>query len=186
MFGRPARGKVHIPGYYVIEEVGPKAMPETAAEPEPEPEPDPAPEPELALESEPALAPAPTVPTDDEFAEMVEAALATVPARFLDAMENVQVVVQEEPDPWQLAFAQSGTSQGVELLGLYSGVALTRRGNEYGASMVAPDTISIFKAPHVRCFFARGDMQEQVRRTVVHEIGHYFGMNEAEVRAMGY
>ena len=62
---------------------------------------------------------------------------------------------------------------------------LTLRGAGYGDGEV-PDVISIFKGPHERCFSSYEAIAEQIRKTVVHEIGHYFGNDEAMLRAMGY
>lgn len=125
--------------------------------------------------------------TDEEFDRVVEDALAAFPDRFIEAFENVAIVVADEPTPHQLRSIgrTEAESRGSELLGLYEGVPLTERGSRYGDGEV-PDVISIFKGPHERCFATREGLVEQIRKTVVHEVGHYFGNDEETLRAMGY
>ena len=72
-----------------------------------------------------------------------------------------------------------------DILGLYVGIPLSERGDSYGFGE-QPDVIYLFKGPHERLEGTREEIIEQVRRTVVHEIGHYFGMDEEQLDAMGY
>lgn len=129
--------------------------------------------------------------SDEEFDRAVEDALATIPERFLDELDNVAFVVADEISPAQRAAVSSHNAErvGGEVLGLYEGTPITSRGSWYGTGEV-PDVITIFKLPHERCFGhgenAAQRIREQVRRTVVHEIGHYFGNDDATLRAMGY
>lgn len=125
---------------------------------------------------------------DDEFKSAVRDALDSIPARFLDALDNVGIAVQDEPDQDQLDCSDQGTSDDEtgELLGLYEGVALTERDGGYGEFGDLPDVITVFKGPHERSFDSREQVVEEVRRTVVHEIGHYFGLDEDQLAAMGY
>ena len=128
--------------------------------------------------------------TDEEFEQAVEDALASIPPRFLDALENVGVTVADAPTAAQLASLRRGDapSEGTRscgiLLGLYEGVPLTERGFYYGN--VTPDVVTIFKQAHERIFSTREQVVEQIRKTVVHEIGHYFGLSDADLRRMGY
>lgn len=142
--------------------------------------------------------------TEGEFIAAIEAALASIPERFLDDLENVQIVAEDESDPARESYtganglAETLAAPGSsgrdhhpvrahgEILGLYSGTPITRRGTGYGAVGVQPDIITIYKRPHERCFSTGEGVTEQIRKTVVHEVGHYFGMDEAQVRAMGY
>ena len=127
--------------------------------------------------------------TNDEFEAAVREALDTILARFLDVLDNVGIVLQDEPDEEQSADAAFGTQHegSGELLGLYEGVALTERGTDYGAfSMDVPDVITIFKGPHERCFDTREEVVEEIRKTVVHEVGHYFGMDDVQLADIGY
>ena len=111
--------------------------------------------------------------TDDEFDALVEAAIDSIPSRFLDELDNVIFAVEDEPDDGQT-------------LGWYDGVSLLDRGSSYGAVSDYPDCITVFKGPHERLSDDRDVVAEEVRKTVVHEVGHYFGMTEEQIEAMGY
>lgn len=124
--------------------------------------------------------------TEDEFCEIVEEALDTMPDRFLDALDNVAIVVESEPQDWQLEELEpgEGTYANDELLGLYEGINLVDRADGYDDA--APDVITVFQGPHERCFATRGELVDEVRKTVIHEIGHYFGIDDARLHEMGY
>lgn len=126
--------------------------------------------------------------TDEEFEAAVEAALEEIPDQFIDALENVVITVADEPDDDQLEAREDYGAEVVddELLGLYDGIPLTERGVSYGDDGGLPDVITIFKGPHERCFLERDVILEEVRKTVIHEVGHYFGNDEAMLEAMGY
>lgn len=111
--------------------------------------------------------------TDEEFDALVEAAIDSIPEKFLDELDNVIFAVEDEPDDG-------------ETLGWYDGVSLLDRGGSYGAVSDYPDCITIFKGPHERLSDDRDVIAEEIRKTVVHEVGHYFGMTEEQVEAMGY
>ena len=117
--------------------------------------------------------------TSERFDEMVTAALDDIPPELGDAMENVAVVVEEWPTRAQVA------SAGGMLLGLYEGIPLTRRG-PLSYSGVAPDHITVFRGP--LCSLARddADLAHRVRVTVLHEVGHYFGMSDDRLRELGW
>lgn len=110
--------------------------------------------------------------TDAEFEAMVERGLERVPARFLEAVENCAFIVESETPPGQPG-----------LLGLYHGVPATER-RDYAGAM--PDTITIYQSSIVRIYKTRERVEEQVHRTLVHEIGHYFGLEEDELHALGW
>ncbi|OUO91423.1 Zn-dependent protease [Gordonibacter sp. An230] len=127
--------------------------------------------------------------TDEEFEAAVEEALAGIPERFLGALENVAVVVEDEPDDYHFEIMDEpdclGASvQGDELLGLYDGVSLSDRADGYDGGL--PDVITVFKGPHERCFSSRAELVEEIGKTVVHEIGHYFGIDDDRLHEMGY
>ena len=127
--------------------------------------------------------------SDDEFETVISEALDEMPNRFLRALDNVGVAMQDEPDDDQLDIAEWGTSdeESGELLGLYEGLPLTERGVDYGGlAGDAPDVITIFKGPHERCFDSREQVVSEIKKTVIHEIGHYFGLDEDQLNAMGY
>lgn len=129
--------------------------------------------------------------TDERFEAMVEDAIDSIPDRFFDELENVIFAVEDEPSEEQLAGADEENSvcQGDELLGLYDGTPMTERDSYYGTGEL-PDVITIFKGPHERCFGdgpdAEAAIAEEVRRTVIHEVGHYFGNDDETLEAMGY
>ena len=140
--------------------------------------------------------------TDSEFESAVEEALGCIPERFLDALENVAVVVEDEPNDYHLETLEepdvgnlpSGKLEEPdclgasvcdnELLGLYDGVSLPDRADGYDSDV--PDVITVFKGPHERCFSSRAEIVEEIGKTVVHEIGHYFGIDDARLYEMGY
>ncbi len=118
----------------------------------------------------------------DEFEQLVADALATLPPEILNRMDNVAITVQEWPSRSQLD--SSRVPPGSTLFGLYQGVPLTRRSSHYG--LVPPDRITIFRGPLTRYFGSPEAIAEQVRKTVVHEIAHHFGMGEAQIASLGY
>lgn len=103
----------------------------------------------------------------DEFDQVVERALLRIPAQFRKLLENISIVVEPEPP-------RPG------LLGLYHGIPLTERSVSQGFRM--PDQITIYQGPHERMARSRADLEKIVADTVWHEIAHYFGMDEGEVR----
>jgi predicted Zn-dependent protease with MMP-like domain len=116
-----------------------------------------------------------------EFEKLVAQALDSLPDEVQGWLDNVAVVVGERPTPEQLQ--QAGLRPGDQLFGLYVGVPKTRRGFTYGEAL--PDKIIIFKRPIERVCRTRAQVRDQVCRTVLHEIGHHFGMDEGQLRAAG-
>ena len=123
--------------------------------------------------------------TDEEFEAAVQSAVDSIPEEFLDDLENVAILLADEPDVDDFGGDGYYTEEG-DLLGLYDGIALTERGGWYGAGDDYPDTITVFKGPHERLSDDRAEVLEEIRKTVVHEIAHYFGMDEDQVDEMGY
>jgi predicted Zn-dependent protease with MMP-like domain len=117
----------------------------------------------------------------DEFEGMVAEALDSLPPEIHGWLDNVALVVAEQPTPQQLA--ASGVGPRDLLFGLYVGVPKTRRGVTYGE--VLPDKILIFQRPIEMVCRTPDQIRDQVRRTVLHEIGHHFGMDEGELRDAG-
>jgi predicted Zn-dependent protease with MMP-like domain len=115
----------------------------------------------------------------DEFDGLVAEALARIPPRFRKRMKNVALMVEAEPSPDQLA--RGRVPRGGTLLGLYEGRPLTRR--SVFESFAMPDRIVIFQGPHERAAHSPGQLAQMVSDTVWHEVAHYFGMTEAQVRA---
>lgn len=121
--------------------------------------------------------------SDEEFEDAVQEALDGMPDQFMDALENVAIMVQDEPEDYQLEELGAEDASG-ELLGLYEGVNLLERADGY--DMDLPDVITIFKGPHERLFSSRDEVVSQARKTVIHEIGHYFGLDDDRLHEMGY
>ena len=113
------------------------------------------------------------------FEEIVNVGIESIPHEFLDKLDNVAIVIEDEPTFEQRR--KTGLRHGFSLFGLYEGVAQDRRGSHYNA--VLPDKITIFKNSIERIARDEEDMKEIVKNTVWHEIAHHFGMNETEVRA---
>ncbi len=111
--------------------------------------------------------------TREEFEELVADALDSVPPQLTAVMSNVVVLVEDKP-----AAAQSN------LLGLYEGIPLTRRGGWY--SGVLPDRITVYRLPILRLCATREDVVQQVRTTVIHEIAHHFGIGDERLEQLGY
>jgi predicted Zn-dependent protease with MMP-like domain len=105
------------------------------------------------------------------FEEHVERALASLPPELGRAVENVEISVEDEhpDDP--------------DLFGLYEGVPLPERGDWAGA---LPDRIRIFRQPLVESFPDPEELEREIRITVLHELAHYFGLDEEELDDLGY
>jgi predicted Zn-dependent protease with MMP-like domain len=117
--------------------------------------------------------------TPDEFDKLVQTAYGRIPSEFRERLQNVALMVEPEPSPEQLA--RSGVPPGGTLLGLYQGRPLT--GRSVFESFAVPDRITIFQGPHERLARSSRQLQQMVDDTVWHEIAHYFGMDERQVRA---
>jgi predicted Zn-dependent protease with MMP-like domain len=117
----------------------------------------------------------------ERFEQMVADALDEIPPGLGAEMDNVAVVVEDWPNATQLARLRPGST----LLGLYEGVPITRRG-PLSYSGVAPDRITIFRGPLSRLARDEADLAAHVRVTVLHEVGHYFGMSDDRLRDLGW
>jgi len=116
---------------------------------------------------------------DVTFEDLVAEALDALPEEIAARMDNVQVVVEDEPPDDQLRALGPHTT----LFGLYQGIPLTERG-DYGNAL--PDKISIYRGPIVRHARTPDKISEQVRKTVIHEIAHHFGIEEARLHELGW
>ena len=112
-----------------------------------------------------------------EFEKIVEEGLKAIPKQFLAMLDNVQIVIEEEPTLDQLRKLKVGKNSTI--FGLYEGVPQTKRWH-YG--QVLPDKITIFKNPIERVVRSKPEIKAVVKNTVWHEIAHHFGMNEVRVR----
>ncbi len=117
-----------------------------------------------------------------EFAGLVERALAELPKQFVEFVERVPVEIRRRPSRRELR--ELGLEEDELLLGLYQGRPLTERSVEDSGAM--PDVIYIFQEDVELCSDSEKELVEQVRVTVLHEIGHHFGMDEDDLNALGY
>ena len=108
------------------------------------------------------------------FDQIVEKVLDSLPEEFSELLDNVVVFTEDEPSAELLA--DSEVPSGETLFGLYEGVPLTERTSTYG--LVAPDRITIFQKPIEQSCETEKDVANQIRRTVLHEIAHFFGIDE--------
>ena len=115
--------------------------------------------------------------TRDEFRDLVDEALATIPARFRAAMQNIAIVVEDEPSAEQLG--EVGIEPPDTLLGLYQGTPLTER--QWSEGNTLPDKITLFQGPIEDASDDEDDLVVAIGETLIHEIGHYFGLSEEEI-----
>lgn len=114
--------------------------------------------------------------TPREFETLVEEAIAELPSEFAQLLDNVAIVVEEEPSDEDLDVLEDA---GGELLGIYRGIARTER--TFDMMPVLPDQIAIFRGPILRVARGRREAIEEIRDTVIHELGHYFGLHDDEM-----
>jgi len=115
--------------------------------------------------------------TRTEFEQHVSDALATIPKRFRDAMANIAIVIEDEPDQELLEQMDAGPDD--TLFGLYVGTPLTERRWDHGNDL--PDRIILFQRSHEREAEDEEDLLVSIAETLIHEIGHYFGLSEEEI-----
>jgi predicted Zn-dependent protease with MMP-like domain len=110
------------------------------------------------------------------FERLVGEAIDGLPEDFADLLDNVAVVVEEEPDPEVLE--ELGMDPDDDLFGLYQGVPLSERDSFYSA---LPDRVAIYRGPILRWCRTEKEIVQEVRDTVVHELGHHFGLDEEDM-----
>jgi predicted Zn-dependent protease with MMP-like domain len=115
---------------------------------------------------------------NEQFDRAVTDALRSIPRRFRRAMSNIAIIVEDEPAP-ELLRELDITPPGT-LFGLYQGTPLTERGWDHGN--VLPDRILIFRGPHERSAASHEDLTVAIAETLIHEIGHHFGLSEEEIQ----
>jgi predicted Zn-dependent protease with MMP-like domain len=108
-----------------------------------------------------------------EFEQLVSVALDGIPAELASLMDNVVVLVEDEPQP-----------EEPDLLGLYDGVPLTERDSTY--TFLPPDRVLVFRGPLTRMCTSTEELVEEVRITVVHEVAHHFGIDDEHLHDLGY
>jgi predicted Zn-dependent protease with MMP-like domain len=120
--------------------------------------------------------------TNGDFERLVAQALDDIPAEFARHLDNVAVVIEDEPTPAMLRDLGLDPAHDT-LFGLYRGVPLSRRPHALAA---LPDHITIFRAPLLRICRSPAAIERQIKVTIVHEIAHYFGLDEHRIRRLGY
>ncbi len=115
----------------------------------------------------------------EEFEAVVEEALEQLPPKFADLLDNVAIVVEDEPTEEDLEVLEDEEAEEEdELLGIYRGIPLTER--SYGMPLL-PDQVAIFRGPILRIARNRREAVREIRETVIHELGHYFGLGDDEM-----
>lgn len=120
--------------------------------------------------------------TRKSFEKLVSEAVNALPDQFLSRLDNVEIVVEDFPslDIQQI----EGLESPYDLLGYYEGVPLTER--DEAASPWLPDRITVFQKPLEAICTSRLELIEEVQRTVVHEVAHYFGIEEDRISELGW
>jgi predicted Zn-dependent protease with MMP-like domain len=113
----------------------------------------------------------------EKFEQLVNEGIKDIPQKFLDKLDNVVIVIEDNPTPEQLKKLK--IRKNYVLFGLYEGIPKTKR---WGYADVLPDKITIFKKPIEQSAQTEGEVKKIVKETVWHEIAHHFGMDEKEVR----
>ena len=115
----------------------------------------------------------------DQFERIVRRAVRSLPPEFAQHVKDVAIVVEREPSEHDRR--EADLDPGDDLFGLYVGTPLTERADYH---MVLPDRILIFQGPHERHFRAT-ELEAEIRRTVAHEIAHFFGIDDDRLDALG-
>lgn len=108
-----------------------------------------------------------------EFEDVVDKALEDLPGWVIEKIDNLHIVVEAEPSP----------DLG-DVLGVYEGVSLLERSGDYWGAV--PDRIVIFMGPHLRMDLNRSDLEAEIRKTVLHELGHHLGIDDARLTELGW
>ncbi len=120
------------------------------------------------------------IPTDDDFSNLIGQALDELPEKYVSRLNNVLITYEDEPSLLQREKLKLRCNQ--TLFGLYEGIPLTQRGNNY--NLVLPDKITLFKLP---LFYGSKDeagFKKQIKHTLWHEIAHYFGLNHDRIHEL--
>ncbi len=114
----------------------------------------------------------------ERFENLVEDALADLPKQFKERLQNITVIVEEKPS--REVYERTGGSPFSQILGLYHGVPFKHRGPFYGN--IPPDVIVIYQRPIEKICSTEEEVKKKVREVVFHEIAHYFGFDEKELK----
>jgi len=115
--------------------------------------------------------------SDEQFDTLITRAMDELPQEYIKGLQNVAIVMADEPTDEQKT--KMKLRENAILLGLYEGIPLTQRGNGY--TFVLPDKITLFKHSILRVVRNEAELFEQIKRTLWHEIAHYYGLNHAHI-----
>jgi len=116
-----------------------------------------------------------------KFERLVIRAVESLPEEFRQRLDNIDIIIADRPSPEQME--STDRKRGETLLGLYEGVPLTHRHSGYG--MVIPDKITIFQKPIEAACRNNTEIVDEIRRVVLHEIAHHFGIGDDRLRELG-
>lgn len=119
----------------------------------------------------------------EEFARLVVRALDTLPLEIVEKLDNVAVTIEDQPSPEVLQ--EQGVTNPHELFGLYRGIPRPWR-SVFAPLAEFPDKIEIYYQPIVRACLRPHEIRDLIRRVVIHEVGHHFGMSHDQMKALGY
>lgn len=115
--------------------------------------------------------------TDERFDQLITRAMDELPQKYITGLENVAIIYEDEPSQQQKEKMRLDNNH--LLLGLYEGIPLTHRGNGY--TFVLPDKITLFKNSILAVVQNEAELFEQIKRTLWHEIAHYYGLDHARI-----
>ena len=118
--------------------------------------------------------------TDERFDQLISKAMDDLPQEYIKGLDNVAIVYADWPDRYQAQ--KAGLREGNILLGLYEGIPLTQRGAGY--TFVLPDKITIFKYSILMTVHDEHGLYEQIKRTLWHEIAHYYGLDHDRIHSL--
>lgn len=118
--------------------------------------------------------------SDEEFDRLITQAMDELPHEYIAGLENVAITYEDEPTEEQKL--KMKIDHNHLLLGLYEGIPLTQRGNGY--SFVLPDKITLFKFPLLTISHSESDFFQHIKRTLWHEMAHYYGLSHAHMDAL--
>ena len=112
-----------------------------------------------------------------EFEQVVDEVLETLPEWVVDRIENLRVTIEDWP-------SRDQDPDGAGLLGVYEGVSLLERGDDYSGFL--PDQIVIFIGPHLALRLPEAELRAEIRTTVLHELAHHLGIDDARLHELGW
>lgn len=115
--------------------------------------------------------------TEDEFETLIHDTIVALPDWVQEALHNIDFLVLDEADEYL-------DPDGEGLLGLYVGVSLPERGADYAGEL--PDVIYVFRKPHLELGLPPDDLRDEIKKTLLHEIAHYFGIDDDHLDEIGW